>query len=65
MLKVSFSIKNIQNTLQRHYRRGQTVLPLEKNVFEDRDEIKNKVLQENHQNNYKIQYGSIQYCIVL
>ena len=65
MLKVSFSIKNIQNTLQRHYRRGQTVLPLEKNVLEDRGEIKNKVLQENHQNNYKIQYGFIQYCIVL
>ena len=30
MLKVSFNINNIQNTLQRHYHSGQTVLPLEK-----------------------------------
>ena len=63
MLKVSFSIKNIQNTLQRHYHRGQTILPLEQNVLEDRDEIKKKVFCENHQNNYKRQYGSN--CIVL
>ena len=40
MLKVSFSINNIQNTLQRHYRRGHTILSLEENVVEDRDEIK-------------------------
>ena len=43
MLKVSFSINNIQNTLQRQYHRSQT----EKKVF-----------YENHQNNYKRQYGS-------
>ena len=36
MLKVSFSFNNIQNTLQRHYRRGQTVLSLEQNALEDR-----------------------------
>ena len=63
MLKVSFSINNIQNTLQRDYRRGQTILPLEKNVLVDRDEIKKKVFCENHQSNYKRQYGSN--CIVL
>ena len=57
MLKVSFNINNIQNTLQRHYRRVQTVLRLEQNVLEDRDEIKKKVFRENHQNNYKRQYG--------
>ena len=39
MLKVSFSIENIQNTLQRHYRRGQTVLSLEQNVLEDKDKM--------------------------
>ena len=54
MLKVSFSINNIQNTLQRDYRRGQSVLPLEQNVLVDRDEIKKK---ENYQNYYKRQYG--------
>ena len=43
MLKVSFSIENIQNTLQRHYRRGQTVLSLEQNVLEDKDKIKIKL----------------------
>ena len=63
MLKVSFSIKNIQNTLQGHYHEGQTILPLEQNVLEDRDEIKKKVFCENHKNNYKRQYGSN--CIVL
>ena len=52
MFKISFSINNIQNTLRRHYRRGQTVLSLEQNVLEDRDEIKKKVFRENHQNNY-------------
>ena len=52
MFKISFSISNIQNTLQRHYRRGKTVLSLEQNVLEDRDEIKKKVFRENHQNNY-------------
>ena len=36
MLKISFSFNNIQNTLQRHYRRGQTVLSLEQNALEDR-----------------------------
>ena len=60
MLKVSFSINNIQNTPQRDYRRGQSVLPLEQNVLVDRDEIKKK---ENYQNYYKRQYGSN--CIFL
>ena len=55
MLKVSFNINNIQNTMQRHYRRVQTVLRLEQNVLEDRDEIKKKVFRENHQNTYKRQ----------
>ena len=36
MLKISFSFNNIQNTLQRHYRRRQTVLSLEQNALEDR-----------------------------
>ena len=63
MLKVSFSINNIQNTLQRQYHRGQTVLSLEQNVLEERDEIKKKAFRENHQNNYKRQYMS--YCIVV
>ena len=36
MLKISFSFNNIQNTLQRHYGRGQTVLSLEQNALEDR-----------------------------
>ena len=45
MLKVSFSINNIQNTLQRHYRRDQTVLHLVQNVLEDRDEIKTLFLK--------------------
>ena len=62
MLKVSFSINNIQNTRQRHYHRGQTVLSLEQNV-KDRDEIKKKVFHEYHQNNYKRQYWSS--CIVV
>ena len=35
MLKVSFSINKIQNTLQRQYHRGQTVLPLKQNLLED------------------------------
>ena len=64
MLKVSFNINNIQNTLQRHYRRVQTVLRLEQNVLEDRDEIKKKVFRENHQNNYKRQYGFFLYQII-
>ena len=63
MLKVSFSINNIQSTLQRDYRRVQTILPLEQNVSVDSDEIKKKVFRENQQNNYKRQYGSN--CIVL
>ena len=64
MLKVSFNINNIQNTLQRHYRRVQTVLRLEQNVLEDRDEIKKKVFRENHQNTYKRQYGFFFYQII-
>ena len=64
MLKVSFNINNIQNTMQRHYRRVQTVLRLEQNVLEDRDEIKKKVFRENHQNNYKRQYGFFLYQII-
>ena len=63
MLKVSFNIKNIQNALQRHYHSGQTVLPLEKNMLEDRNEIKKKVFCEYHQNNYKRQHELN--CIVL
>ena len=59
MLKVSFSINNIQSTLQRDYRRAQTILPLEQNVSVDSDEV----FRENQQNNYKRQYGSN--CIVL
>ena len=44
MLKLSFSIKNIQNPLERHYYRGQTVLSFEQNLIEaDTDEIKKKV----------------------
>ena len=64
MLKVSFNINNIQNTMQRHYRRVQTVLRLEQNVLEDRGEIKKKVFRENHQNNYKRQYGFFLYQII-
>ena len=64
MLKVSFNINNIQNAMQRHYRRVQTVLRLEQNVLEDRDEIKKKVFRENHQNNYKRQYGFFLYQII-
>ena len=48
MLKISFSINNIQNTLQGHYRKGQIVLSLEQNVLEDRDEMKKKVFRESH-----------------
>ena len=65
MLKLSFLIKNIQNPLQKHYCRGQTVLSFEQNLIEDTegtDETKKKV-RENHQNNCKRQYGSN--CIVL
>ena len=36
MLKVSFNINKIQNTLQRDYCRGQTILPLEQNELVDR-----------------------------
>ena len=65
MLKLSFNIKNIQNPLQRHYCRGQTVLSFEQNLIEDTedtDETEKKV-RENYQNNCKRQYGSN--CIVL
>ena len=54
MLKLSFSIKNIQNPLQRHYCRGQTVLSFEQNLIEDTDETIKKV-RENHQNKCKRQ----------
>ena len=37
MLKTNFSVNNIQNTLQRHYCRNQTLFPLEQNVLEDED----------------------------
>ena len=42
MLKLSFSINNIQNSLQRYYRKCQAVLPFEQNVLEDTDESKKK-----------------------
>ena len=42
MLKLSFNFKNIQNPLQRHYYRGQTVLSFEQNLIED--EIKIKII---------------------
>ena len=63
MLKISYTINNIQNPLQRYYRRGQTVLPFEQNVLEDTDEIKKKVFCENRQTDHKRQYKSN--CIVL
>ena len=37
MLKLSFNVKNIQNLLQRHYCRGQTVLSFEQNLIEETD----------------------------
>ena len=40
MLKLNSNIKNIQNPLQRHYGRGQTMLSFEQNLIEDIDEIK-------------------------
>ena len=40
VLKLSFTIKNIRNPLQRHYCRGQTILSFEQNLMEDTDEIK-------------------------
>ena len=43
MLKSCFDIKNIQNPLQRHYFRGQTILSFEQNLTEDTDEIKKQV----------------------
>ena len=43
MLKLSFNIKNIQDPLQRHYCRGQTILSFEQNLIEDTDQIKKKV----------------------
>ena len=58
MLNLSFSINNIQNPLQRHYGRDQTILSFEQNLTEDTDEIKKKVFCENHQNICKRQYGS-------
>ena len=60
MLNFSFNINNIQNPLQRHYRRDQTILSFEQNLIEDTDEI--KVFRENTQNNCKRQYESD--CIV-
>ena len=61
MLKLSFTIKNIQNPLQRHYCRGQTVLSFEQNLIEDRWNQKES-FRENNQNNCKRQYRSN--CIV-
>ena len=43
MLKLSFNIKNIQDPLQRHYCRCQTILSFEQNLIEDTDQIKKKV----------------------
>ena len=43
MLKLSFSIKNIQNPFQRHYCRGQTILSFEQNLIQDTDEIRKKL----------------------
>ena len=51
MLKLSISINNIKNSLQRHYRRGQTILSFERNLIGDTDEIKKSVFRENYQNN--------------
>ena len=63
MLNLSLNINNIQNPLQRHYHRDQTILPFEENLKEDTDEVKKKVFHDNHQNNCKRQCGSD--CIVL
>ena len=38
LLKLNFDIKNIQNPLQRHYCRGQTILSFEQNLVEYTDE---------------------------
>ena len=62
MLNFSFNINNIQDPLQGHYRRDQSMLSFEQNLI-DTDEIKKKVFSDNHQNNYKRQYGSD--CIVI
>ena len=43
LLKLNFDIKNIQNPLQKHYCRGQTILSFEQNLIEYTDEIKKKV----------------------
>ena len=65
MLKLSFSINNIQNPFQRHYPRGQIVFSFEQNLIEDTDEIKKKVFCENHQNNLKSMSQYESNCIVL
>ena len=63
MLNLSFNIKIIQNPLQRHYYRDETIMPFEKKLIKGTDAIKNQVFCGNHQNNCKRQYGSD--CIVL
>ena len=65
MLKLSFSINNIQNPFQRHYPRGQIVFSFEQNLIEDTDEIKKKVFCENHQNDPKSMSQYESNCIVL
>ena len=45
MLKVSFSINNIQNTLQGVFRKGQIVLSLEQNVMKWKRKFFMKVIE--------------------
>ena len=47
MLILSFDINNVQNPLQRKYRRGQTVLSLDKNLLVGKWNKKKKVFREN------------------
>ena len=57
MLNLSFNINNIQNPLQRHYRRDQTILSFEQTLIEDTDKGKKIFFRENRQNNCKEHYG--------
>ena len=57
MLKLSFNVKNIQNSLQRHYCRGQIILFWIKFYRRHRWNQKQSSC-ENNQNNRKRQYGS-------
>ena len=57
MLNLSFNINNIQNPLQRHYRRDQTILSFEEILIEDTDKGKKIFFRENHQNNCNEHYG--------